>query len=57
MGKVSTCFNSFKSKVDKLDIDKLVTVPVDLSKQSDVAKNKVVKKTEYNELIKKFKTI
>ena len=27
-----------KTKVDKLDIDKLVTVPVDLSKLSDVVK-------------------
>ena len=34
-----------KTKVDKLDIDKLVPVPVDLSKLSDVVKNDVVKKT------------
>ena len=27
-----------KSKVDKLDVDKLVCVPVDLSKLSDVVK-------------------
>ena len=33
-----------KSKVDKLDIGKLVSVPVDLSKLSDVVKNNVVKK-------------
>ena len=33
-----------KSKVDKLDVDKLVPVPVDLSKLSDVVKNYVVKK-------------
>ena len=33
-----------KSKVDKLDIVKLVSVPVDLSKLSDVVKNNVVKK-------------
>ena len=33
-----------KSKVDKLDVDKLVSVPVDLSKLSDVVKNYVVKK-------------
>ena len=30
---------SFKSKIDKLDIDKLETTPVDLSKLNDVAKN------------------
>ena len=34
-----------KSKVDKLDIGKLETTPVDLSKLNDVVKNEVVKKT------------
>ena len=43
-----------KSKVDKLDVDKLVPVPVDLSKQSDVVKNDVVKKGVYNAKIKKI---
>ena len=33
---------SLKSKIDKLDIGKLETSPVDLSKPSDVVKNKVV---------------
>ena len=33
-----------KSKVDKLDVDKLVPAPVDLSKVNDVVKNDVVKK-------------
>ena len=42
---------SLKTEVDKLDIDKLVPVPVDLSKLSDVVKNNVVKKTEYNKLV------
>ena len=37
-----------KAEADKLDIDKLVPVPVDLSKLSDVIKNDVVKKTDYN---------
>ena len=41
-----------KSKVDKLDVDKLVPVPVDLSKLSDVVKNDVVKKDVYNAKIK-----
>ena len=36
-----------KSKVDKLDVHKLVAAPVDLSKLSDVVKN-VVKKDVYN---------
>ena len=42
--------NLAKLKIDvgKLDIDKLVPVPVDLSKLSDVVKNDVVKKTDYN---------
>ena len=38
-----------KSKVDKLDIDKLVPVPVDWSKQSDKVKSDVVKKDVYND--------
>ena len=33
-----------KSKVDKLDVNKLLPVPVDLSKLSDLVKNDVVKK-------------
>ena len=45
-----------KSKVDKLDVDKLATVPVDLSKLCDLV-NDVVKKTEYNEFVKKVKNI
>ena len=35
---------SLKAEVDKLDIDKLVPVPVDLSKLSDVVKNDAFKK-------------
>ena len=38
---------NLKTKVDKLDTDKLVPVPVDLSRLSDVVKNDVVKKTLY----------
>ena len=41
-----------KSKVDKLDIAKLVHVPVDLSKLSDTVKNDVVKIDVYNAKIK-----
>ena len=36
---------SLKVEVDKLHIDKLAPVPVDLSKSSDVVKNDVVAKT------------
>ena len=39
---------SLKTEVDKLDIDKLVPVPADLSKLSDVVKNSVVKKVMIN---------
>ena len=46
-----------KSKVDLLDIDKLISVPVDLSKLSDVVKNNAVKKTKYDELVKKVDAI
>ena len=46
-----------KSKVGKLDVDKLIPVPADLSKLSDVVKNDVVKKTEYGELVKKVNAI
>ena len=43
---------NLKTEVGKLDIDKLVPVPVDLRKLSNVVKNEVVKKTEYNAKIK-----
>ena len=48
---------SLKTEVDKLDIDKLVPVPVDLSKLSDVVKNDVVKKTLYEKLAAKVNNI
>ena len=48
---------SLKVEVDNLDIDKLIPVPVDLSKLSDVVKNDVVKKTVYNKLMTKVNNI
>ena len=36
------------TEVDKIDADKLKTVSVDLAKLSNVVKNQVVKKTDYN---------
>ena len=36
---------ALKSEVDKIDTDKLKTVPTDLAKLSNVVKNDVVKKT------------
>ena len=41
-----------KSKADKLDVDKLLLVSVDLSKLSYVVKNNVVRKDVYNAKIK-----
>ena len=48
---------SQKTEVDKLDVAKLQTVPVDLAKFSDVAKNEIIKKTEYNTLVTKVNSI
>ena len=39
---LKTNLASLKTEVDKLDIDKLIPVPVDLSKLSDVVNNDVV---------------
>ena len=41
---------ALKTEADKIDTDKLKTVPDDLAKLSNVVKNDVVKKTEYNAL-------
>ena len=43
-----TNFAVLKTEVDKIDADKLKTVPGDLAKLSNVAKNDVAKKTDYN---------
>ena len=48
---------SLKTEVDKIDVDKLKTVPVDLAKLSNVVKNDVVKKTEYNKSVTKVDNI
>ena len=41
-----------KSKIVKLDVDKLVPVPVDLNKSSNLLKSDIVKKDVYNATIK-----
>ena len=41
---LKTNLANLKTEVDKLDIDKLVPVPIDLSKLSNVLKSDVVKK-------------
>ena len=48
---------SLKTEVEKLDIDKFVPVPVDLSKLSDVVKNDVAKKPVYDKLVAKVNSI
>ena len=48
---------SLKREVDKLDINNLVPVSVDLIKLSDVVKNDVVKKTVYEKLVAKVNNI
>ena len=50
---LKTNLANLKTEVDKLEIDKLASVPVDLSKLSDVVKNDVVKKTLYGKLVEK----
>ena len=54
---LKTNLASLKTEVDKLDIDKLVPIPVNLSKLSDVVKNDVVKKTVYDKLAAKVNNI
>ena len=48
---------ALKTEVDKIDTDKLKTVPDDLAKLSNVVKNEVVKKTAYNTLKNKVDAI
>ena len=53
---LKTNLANLKTEVDKLDINKLVAVPVHLSKLSDVVKNDV-KKTDYDKLVDKVDNI
>ena len=48
---------ALKTEVDKIDTDKLKTVPDDLAKFSNVVKNEVVKKTDFSadDYVKKTK--
>ena len=39
---------ALKTEVDKIDVDKLKTAPVDLAKLTNAVKNDVVKKTDYS---------
>ena len=54
---LKTNLANLKTEVDKLDIDKLAPVPVDLSKLSDVVKNDAAKETVYDKLPGKVNNI
>ena len=54
---LKTNLANLKTEVDKLDIDKLKPVPTDLGKVSNVVKNDVVKKADYNKLVTKVDNI
>ena len=43
-----TNLSALKTEVDKIDVDKLKTVPDDLAELSNVVKNEVVKKTDFS---------
>ena len=54
---LKTNLANLKTEVDKLDIAKLVPVPDDLAKQSNVVKTDVVKKTVCYKLVTKYKVV
>ena len=54
---LKTNLAALKTEVDKIDTDKLKTVPDDLAKLSNVVKNDVVKKTTNNTLENKVDAI
>ena len=47
---------ALKSEVDKIDVYKLKATPTDLAKLSNVVKNDVVKKTDYNTKVTSIKS-
>ena len=54
---LKTNLANLKTKVDKLDIDKLRPLPDDVSKLSNVVTNEVVKKNTYDKLVAKVNNI
>ena len=46
---------ALKTEIDKMDVDKLKTTPIYLAKLSNVVKNDVVKKTDYNAKVTSIK--
>ena len=47
---------ALKSEVDKIDVRKLKAVPVDLAKSTNVVKNDVIKRTDYNTKVTSIET-
>ena len=54
---LKTNLASLKTEVDKPDIDKLASVPVYMSKLSDVVRNDVIKKAVNDKLVAKVNNI
>ena len=54
---LKTNLGNWKTEVDKLDIERLATVPIDLSELSDVVKTDVVKSTVYDKSVAKVNNI
>ena len=54
---LKTNLANVKTEIDKLDIEKLIPIPADLSKLSNVGKNDVVKKSVYNKLVAKVDNV
>ena len=54
---LKTNIAALKTEIDKIDAEKLKTVPDDLAKLSNVVKNDVLKKTEYSSLKTKVDNI
>ena len=54
---LKTNLATLKTEVDKLDIAKLVPVPNDLAKLSNVVKNDVAKKAVYDKLVTKVDNV
>ena len=51
MNHLVEILNILKTEAEKLDTNKSMSVPVDLSKLSDVVKNNAFKETTYNKLV------
>ena len=45
---IKTNLAALKTEVDKIDVNKLKTTPLDLAKLTNTVKNDLVKKTDYN---------